>query len=222
MSEPLRRVKIWDPWVRLVHWGLVTLLGLSWWSAETGRMELHLLCGYLTLALVVFRIGWGIWGSETARFSHFLRSPLAALTHLRHLGRREPDREAGHNAAGGWMVLVLLAVLLTQAVTGLFADDQVLTQGPLAPYVSGETSDTATSIHVRNFNIILALVGLHVVVVLIYLAVKGQNLVRPMLTGTKWLPEAVARLAPRRASPALALTWLAVVVAGVWGISRLG
>ncbi|EHM02219.1 Nickel-dependent hydrogenase B-type cytochrome subunit [Acetobacteraceae bacterium AT-5844] len=222
MAAPMQRVKIWDPWIRLVHWGLVILLGLSWWSVETGRMELHLLSGYLTLTLLVFRIGWGIWGSETARFSRFLRSPLAALKHLRHVGRREADTELGHNAAGGWMVLVLLGALLVQAVTGLFADDQILTRGPLAGQVSGETSDFATFIHIRNFNVILALVGLHVVAVLLYLAVKGQNLVRPMLTGAKWLPASLAHRSPRLGSPLLALVWLAVVAAGVWSLARLG
>jgi cytochrome b len=218
----MRRVRIWDPWVRLVHWGLVVLLGLSWWSVETGRMELHMTSGYLTLTLVVFRIGWGIWGSDTARFTRFLRSPLAALAHLRHIARREADTELGHNAAGGWMVLVLLAVLLLQAGTGLFADDQVLARGPLAGFVSGETSDFATFIHVRNFNVILAAAGLHVLAVLAYLAVKRQNLVRPMLTGVKWLPAALAARAPRMAPHWLAASWLAVVAVAVWGLSRLG
>ena len=61
--------------------------------------------------MLLFRLIWGFIGSDTARFSHFLKSPLAALRHLLHLARREPDTEAGHNAAGGWMVIVLLALL---------------------------------------------------------------------------------------------------------------
>jgi cytochrome b len=215
-------VRVWDPWIRLVHWGLVLLLGLSWWSVETGRMELHLTSGYLILTLLLFRIGWGLFGSETARFRHFLRSPLAALTHLRHLGRREADTELGHNAAGGWMVLVLLGVLLVQVGTGLFADDQVLTHGPLAGFVSTETSDRATGIHAANFNIILAMVGLHVVAVLLYLALKRQNLLRPMVTGVKWLPAHFAARAPRIARKRLAVAWLAVVGLVVWGLSALG
>jgi cytochrome b len=222
MSPSLQRVKIWDPWVRLVHWGLVGLLGLSWWSVETGRMELHLTSGYLMLTLLLFRIGWGLWGSDSARFARFVRTPRAALSHLRHLRRKEPDTELTHNAAGGWMVLAMLAILLVQVGTGLFADDQILTRGPLAAHVSGETSDFATFIHARNFNLILGVVGLHVVAVLLYLALKRQNLVRPMLTGAKWLPATLARHAPRLGSPVLALGWLAVVAAGVWGLSRLG
>jgi cytochrome b len=221
-SPPLRRVKIWDPWIRLVHWGLVALLALSWWSVETERMDLHLLSGGLTLGLLLFRIGWGIWGSDTARFSRFLRSPLAALAHLRHMTRREADTEMGHNAAGGWMVLVLLGLLLLQAGTGLLADDQILTRGPLAAHVTGETSDRATAIHAFNFNLILAAVGLHVLAVLLYALLKRQDLVRPMVTGVKRMPADIARHAPRLAPPALALGWGAVVALAVWGLFRLG
>ncbi|WBV44071.1 cytochrome b/b6 domain-containing protein [Pseudoroseomonas cervicalis] len=199
MPEPAPiRVKVWDGWVRLVHWALIGLIGLSWWSAETGRMDLHMTSGYAILTLLLFRLGWGVVGSDTARFGRFLRSPLAALGHLRHLFRREPDREIGHNAAGGWMVLALIAALLTQAVTGLFADDQIFTRGPLARSVPPEASDWATSIHIRAFNLILALAALHVLAVGLYFLAKGQNLVRPMLTGWKWLPagSAAPRLAP--------------------------
>ncbi|MFT8245808.1 cytochrome b/b6 domain-containing protein [Roseomonas sp. BN140053] len=222
MSATRVRVKVWDGWVRLVHWGIVGLLGFSWWTAETGRMDWHLLSGFAVLALVLFRLAWGFLGSDTARFSRFLRSPVEALRHLSHLSRREADTELGHNAAGGWMVLVLLAVLLVQTVTGLMADDQVLTHGPLARHVSGDTSDLASSIHVSNFWIVLALAGLHVLAVLAYAVLKGQDLVRPMVTGVKRLPAEFAGRAPRLGSPALAALLLALAVAAVWGISRLG
>ena len=121
-DQTLVRVRVWDGWVRLVHWSIVLLIGLSWWSIETGRMRIHYLSGYAVLTLVLFRIGWGFVGSDTARFGRFLRSPVVALRHLLHFRRPEPDREIGHNAAGGWMVLVLLALLLAQPLTGLFAD----------------------------------------------------------------------------------------------------
>lgn len=223
MAEaPTIRVKVWDPWIRLVHWAVVGLIGLSWWSAETERMELHLTSGYAVLALLLFRLAWGFVGSETARFGRFLRSPVAALGHLRHLFRRAPDTEIGHNAAGGWMVLLLLAVLLTQAVTGLFVDDLILTRGPLAAYVSGAVTDWATFIHIRNFNLILALGALHILAVGVYAFAKGQNLLLPMLTGAKRLPGSLARHAPRLGSPALALALMLVAGLAVWSISQLG
>ncbi|WP_419896311.1 cytochrome b/b6 domain-containing protein [Roseomonas sp. USHLN139] len=216
----LVKVKVWDGWVRAGHWLVAGLIGLSWWSAETGRMELHVTSGYLVLSWLLFRLAWGFLGSETARFGRFLRSPAAALGHLRHLFRREPDREIGHNAAGGWMVLALLAALLLQAGSGLFADDDILTRGPLAGFVSGETSYFLTTLHGWNFNLILALVGLHVAAVLLYALAKRQDLVRPMVTGNKRLPEGTA-------APRFAPLWRGALFAGlaaaiVWGVSRLG
>ena len=216
----MRPVKVWDFWVRLVHWAIVLLIGLSWWAMRTHRVQLHFLSGYTVLTLVLFRLGWGIIGSDTARFTRFLRSPLAALRHVAVLRRREPDREIGHNAAGGWMVLVLLGLLLTQALTGLFADSGYGDYGPLAKRVSGATSDWLTGIHHRSFNLILAAAGLHVLAVLAYRLLKGQNLVRPMVTGMKELPAGVA--APRLGSPLLAATLLGVAALLVWGLSRLG
>ncbi|MDI3308839.1 MAG: cytochrome b/b6 domain-containing protein [Acetobacteraceae bacterium] len=219
-ARPMRQVKVWDGWVRLVHWSIPLLLGLSWWSVQAGRMELHYLSGYTVLTLVLFRIGWGVIGSDTARFSHFLRSPLAALRHLRELGRRELEPEIGHNPAGGWMVLVLLLLLLAQPLTGLFADSGYGDYGPLAKRVSSETSDWLTGLHHRNFNLILAAASLHVLAVAAYALLKGQNLVWPMLTGRKTLPAATEP--PRLGSPWRAAALLGAAALLVYGISRLG
>ncbi|MBI0534322.1 hydrogenase [Roseomonas sp. KE2513] len=219
---PLVKVKVWDGWIRAVHWALVLLIGFSWWAAETERYEWHMLSGEVILTLLLFRLGWGIAGSDTARFTRFLRSPMEGFRHLRHLTRREPDTEIGHNAAGGWMVLVMLLVLLTQAVSGLFTDDGILTKGPLARSVSGATADTARSIHLINFDLILVLVALHVLVVLAYAGLKRHDLVRPMVTGFKRVPAALAARAPRLGNPWLALALLAVAAGVVTMIARQG
>ncbi|MGG5817546.1 cytochrome b/b6 domain-containing protein [Falsiroseomonas sp. HW251] len=215
------RLKVWDPWVRLVHWAIVLLLPLQFWSAKTARFDLHVAFGYAMLALVAFRIAWGVVGSDTARFSHFLRSPAAALEHLRHVGRREAPVDVGHNAAGGWMVLALLLLLLTQAVTGLFADDGVLTRGPLAHLVGGAWNDRATAVHVRVFWVIAACAVLHVLAVLAYRKVLGRNLVAPMVTGSMEVPPGMQARAPRMGNPALAVALLAAAGGLVWWISTL-
>jgi cytochrome b len=221
MSDgPMRRVTVWDGWIRLVHWSVVILLGVSYASIQAGWMKTHYASGYAVLALVLFRLAWGLVGSDTARFGRFLKSPVAALAHLRHLPRREPDREIGHNAAGGWMVLVLLALLLAQPVTGLFADTGYGDYGPLAKTVASETSDWLTGLHHRNFTLILVAVGLHVLAVVAYAALKGHDLVRPMVTGRKTLPAAMP--APRLGSPVLAAALLGVAALAVFGLSRLG
>jgi cytochrome b len=217
----VRPVTVWDPWIRLVHWLVVVLLAVSYFSIQAGNMRLHYLSGYAVLALVLFRIAWGLVGSDTARFRRFLRSPLAALRHLAEFPRREPDREIGHNAAGGWMVLVLLGLLLAQPLTGLFADTGYGDYGPLAKKVSGATSDWLTGLHHQLFYWgILVAAGLHVVAVLAYALVKRQDLVRPMVTGRKRLPEGMA--APRLGSPLLAAALLGTAALVVYGVSRLG
>jgi cytochrome b len=215
-----RRVKVWDLAIRLFHWTLVALIGFSWWTATTGRMRWHFLSGFAVLSLVLFRIAWGFLGSDTARFGRFLRAPGAALRHLSTLPRREPDHEAGHNAAGGWMVVLFLALLLAQAGTGLFTDTGYGDRGPLARAVSSATSDRLTGLHHRIVLLILAATALHVAAIAAYRVFKGQNLLRPMLTGTKMLPRQVP--APRLRSPWRAVALLAAAAALVMTLANAG
>lgn len=214
------RLKVWDPWVRLVHWAIALLLPFSWWTAETGRFDLHFLSGYAILALVLFRILWGFVGSETARFGHFLKGPGAAWRHLAAL-RRHAAPEIGHNAAGGWMVLLLLGLLLAQATSGLFADDEILNRGPLARRVETSWSAFATGVHLRVFWAILAAAVLHVLAVLAYRLVLGRDLVRAMVTGALEVPRDAPPAAPRMGSNLLAAILLAAMVALVLWIRSL-
>jgi cytochrome b len=211
-------LRVWDLPVRLFHWTLVILIFVSWLTQELGRMDLHKLCGYTIMALLLFRLAWGFVGSDTARFSKFLRSPLAAFRHLGQLHRREPDTEIGHNAAGGWMVLVMLGMLAVQVGSGLFSNDDVLTEGPLAHFVSKETSDWLSHVHSVNFKLIEAVIVLHVLAIATYALLKGHNLVRPMITGKKRMPGATR--APRMASPLLAIVILAIAGGAVAAMVR--
>lgn len=215
------RLKVWDPWVRLTHWAIVLLLPFSWWTADTARFDLHFISGFTILALVLFRIVWGFVGSETARFGHFLKGPGAALRHLAHLRDRAAPPEIGHNAAGGWMVLALLLLLLTQATTGLFADDEIFTRGPLARRVDTGWSAFATSIHLRAFWVILGCTVLHVLAVLAYRVLFGRNLVKPMVTGVLEVPPGAGLRAPRMGWNLLALALLAAAAALVLWIRAL-
>jgi cytochrome b len=179
-------------------------------------MQLHFLSGYSVIALLLFRLAWGFVGSETARFSHFVKSPWAALRHLARLHKREPDSEIGHNAAGGWMVLLMLALLVVQVSTGLFANDDGATEGPLFKYVSKQRSDFLSHIHAVNFGLIKLAVLAHVAAILIYAVLKRHDLVRPMITGRKHLPKGAT--APAFASPLRAAVVL-VLVAGLVGVA---
>ena len=216
---PSLMMRVWDAPTRLFHWTIVALVIFSYVSSKNDWIQLHFLSGYAMISMLLFRLVWGIVGSETSRFGHFLRSPLHALHHVATFTRREPDTEIGHNAAGGWMVLVMLLALAAQAGTGLFSGDPMDgASGPLEHLVSASTNKTLTKLHVFNFNIILGLVALHILAVLAYAAVKRHDLVRPMITGKKRLPANMRQ--PRFASPVLALLVLAVAAACVWALVR--
>jgi cytochrome b len=215
----MRRMKVWDLPVRLFHWAIVVLIFLAWATEEWDRMDWHVWIGYTILTLLLFRLAWGFVGSDTARFLWFLRSPVAAWRHLSHLRRREPDHEIGHNAAGGWMVLVMLGLLGVQAGTGLFSNDDANTEGPLLHLVGKQQSDWLSHIHSLNFNLIEGVIVLHVLAIILYGVLKRQNLVRPLVTGIKLMPADMR--APRMVSPIWALALLAVAAGAVAGIVRL-
>jgi cytochrome b len=183
MSDPATSlVRVWDVPTRIFHWTIVVLVAVSWFSADNGFMRVHLWSGLTLLALLLFRILWGLLGSTTSRFSDFLHPPRKVLAYLRG---HETSLYAGHNPAGGWMVAIMIAVLLTQAVTGLFANDGLHFTGPLALWVSDDLSTRITALHATIFNIILVLIWLHVVAVGFYLLVRNHNLVGAMVTGKK-------------------------------------
>jgi cytochrome b len=205
-------VKVWDVPVRAFHWTLVALAALS---VSTGylagnAMRWHVWSGCAILALLVFRVLWGFIGSTYARFAHFVRGPRAVRDYARGLLSRAPSYTVGHNPLGGWMVVLLLVSLAVQVGTGLFANDDIATEGPLYPLVSKALSDTLSAIHQANVVVLLALIGVHVTAVLYYFFYKGENLVAAMITGTKQVP---ARALSPAGFPGLARAAVAAIVA---------
>lgn len=179
-------VRVWDMPTRLFHWMLVILMVFSWYSADQGYMDVHLWSGCIFLTLLLFRISWGFLGSTTARFSNFLQLPPKVMDYLKALFGNNKPLYAGHNPAGGLMVIVLISTLLTQTITGLFSNDGVRFHGPLALSVTLDMSDRLTELHGIIFNGILILVWLHLVAIFFYWLVKGENLIKPMVTGYKY------------------------------------
>lgn len=194
------RVAVWDLPTRLFHWTLAALVGVSWWSGETGGLAFttHTLAGSAILALVLFRLGWGVVGGEYARFSSFVRGPARVRASLRELLAPTPQREPGHNPLGGWMILALLVSLTLQVFTGLCANDDIMNEGPWAARVGDDWSDRLSALHEANFALLLGLVGLHVAAIVYHRLRKGENLTRAMITGYQSLPVAprAARVAP--------------------------
>jgi cytochrome b len=180
-------------------------------------METHALFGYAVLALLLFRLAWGLVGSETARFASFVRGPGAALAHLRSLFRRgAAERHVGHNEAGGYAVLALLLLLIVQAVSGLFLYDEEIYWAPLNAWVSEETAQFLGWLHDVTFDLLLVLIAIHVAAVILYLLVKRLDLIRPMLGGRIALPQAAR--APRIAPLPLAFGLAIAAALAVWAL----
>lgn len=221
-GEPVQRVAVWDLPVRVFHWALVLLIVFSWWSGKEGgnSMQYHMWSGYAILALILFRLAWGFCGSSTARFSELVRGPRAVFAYVRTLPLRRPTAYLGNNPLGGWNVVLMLSCMLLQAVTGLFSNDDIVTEGPLYRLVSKATSDFLTAIHYYNFYVLLALVAAHIGAVLFYLFYKSDNLIKPMLTGYMLRPAGEPVQAPRLAGNWLAAVLLAIAACAVYFVVR--
>jgi cytochrome b len=225
-----RRIRVWDLPVRLFHWALVILMATSYFSGRAGGdwMKLHFWSGYAILTLLLFRIAWGFVGSTTARFSDFVKGPSAALRHLAELAGADRPREAGHNPVGGAMVVVLIFAVLAQVVAGLFSadTDMGLVNGPLSRLVADKWIERASAFHAFWVNVLLILVGLHVLAAIVYLVWKRQNLIAAMVHGYKRIDDVVLPGKPAPglafASGKLALSLLIACAAVVYFIVRLG
>jgi cytochrome b len=184
MSHGIKmRVKVWDLPTRVFHW-LLALLAVA--MVVTGKLrgdalEWHARIGYAVASLLLFRIAWGFVGGHWSRFASFLPSPRLAWAHLR--GARPPA--GGHNPLGAWSVYAMLLFFVLQVASGLFVQTKEDFAGPLAALVSNATSHLLTGYH-KNIGqrVLIALVILHLVAIAWY-ALRGENLVRPMLTGGK-------------------------------------
>jgi cytochrome b len=194
-QETLVAVRVWDLPVRIFHWALLVVFVVQAATGFAGGkwMQIHVYSGYTLLVLLVFRILWGFTGSTHARFSSFMAGPAATWRFAKRLFSRQAVPQLGHNPLGGWSVVLMLACLAVQAVSGLAAHDGVVTEGPLAKLVSLEVSTTLGAIHRWNFWILAALAGLHVLAVAYHRIFKGDELVGPMFTGVKHVPREFLR-----------------------------
>lgn len=176
------RIRLWDLPVRIFHWSLVIAVLVAFVTAKLGGdwMDWHGRAGLAIVGLVTFRLVWGIVGSTHARFLSFAPTPARLRAYL--TGRWHG---IGHNPLGALSVFGLLGLLAMQAGTGLFANDDIAFDGPLSGLVEKARSDSLTGLHHQLSDVLLVLLGLHILAIAFYLIVKKTNLVKPMITGWK-------------------------------------
>ena len=178
-----KTIRVWDLPIRLFHWLLVVCITGSFVTINLGDefIQWHAYFGYSILTLLIFRIIWGFVGSTHARFTSFLPTKKAIVDYL---SGRSP-RVLGHNPIGAISVFALIFVLCVQVFTGLFVDDEVSFQGPLAKYVSDSISSFLSEIHEGNQVVILTLIVIHIAAIIFYKKFKGEDLIKPMISGDK-------------------------------------
>lgn len=184
----MKKIRVWDLPVRLFHWALAVLVVAAVVTQKIGgnAMEWHFLAGYAALTLVLFRIVWGFVGTRYARFADFFHAPGAIVAYLRNTKNGAREDYHGHNPLGSLSVFALLGVVLMQATSGLFSNDDISNEGPLVKFISKDWSDRITWFHTEiSATLIYFLVGLHVAAILYYYFRKRQNLVKPMISGDK-------------------------------------
>lgn len=208
-------VRVWDLPIRLFHWTLAALIAFSWYSAETQMLDWHLRSGMAVLLLLVFRLLWGFFGSSTARFSQFVKGPASVMAYIK--GRA--DSGIGHNPLGALSVLALLGLTALQAGLGLFSEDNDgLMSGPLSLLVSEKTATALTDLHETLFNVLLAIIVLHIGAIVVY-AVRGKLLVGPMITGKARAESGSEEMRPGKWWVALLCLFAASAVTGlVWSM----
>jgi cytochrome b len=216
----MTETRVWDLPARIVHWSLPVLIATSWWTAESGNLQLHRYSGYAVLGLLVFRLYWAFAGSPTSRLFAYLRGARTIVAYLRKLPVRGSGvRERGHNPLGAWSAAILLTLLLAQTALGVLAVDvDGIESGPLSHLVSFEVGRSAAELHEDVFDAIVVFSVLHVAAVLLYLVYRGENLIRPMITGVR------AGGGPNAAAPPIAswrrgLIGVALAALAGWAVS---
>lgn len=214
-----RPLRVWDLPTRLFHWGLVLAVLAAVISAKLGgnAMVWHLRFGYAVLALLVFRLLWGLFGGHWSRWRQMLYGPAATWRYLRGQALPDDHFDVGHNPLGTLSVLAMMAWLALQVGSGLIADDEVATTGPLAAWVSSETSLDWTDYHqhLGQWGLYVML-GLHVGAVLFHQWFKRRQLIGAMLGGDKLAPIHLPGSRDSAATRLFALTLLSACAAAVY------
>ena len=195
------RTLVWDAPVRVFHWLMVLTFAGAWLTAESERLRVaHVTLGYSMAGLVLFRLAWGIVGTRHARFSSFVRGPRAVWRYLGSIARAKPDHHVGHNPAGAVAIVLLLALAMLVTGSGWATYDEL----------GGQWMEEA---HEAIAGVMLAIVGVHVLGVVVGSAVHRENLVASMITGRKAAPSAEGI---RSAWRSVAAIMLAAVLAFWW------
>jgi cytochrome b len=176
---------IWDLPLRIFHWVLVATIAAAWYTSDqdNGFIDYHLICGYVALGLITFRVLWGFLGTRHSQFKNFIPTPSKLISYVKK--DKHMQEPAGHNPLGSLMVVFMLTIILLQAVSGLFMNDDIFTAGPYNGAIDKDIEAILVFIHRNSFDFILGAIALHIIAIISYKKFKNKSLVLPMITGKK-------------------------------------
>ena len=201
------KVQVWELPLRIFHWLLAVGVVVMLLSANFERFDVHITTGKLLVILLLWRIVWGFIGGSNARFSSLIFRPREYIDYILTLKHRTPGYTTAHSPIGSLAVIAILVALIVQIITGLVATDvDGLIEGPFAYYVSYELSRLATEFHHAHINWVITLLILHLAASAFYYLYKKENLVLPMIRGSRDIPED-----RQYSAPVFAPLWKALV-----------
>ena len=178
MKENIRNKKIWDLPLRLFHMSLILLVIGSILSAKLDMLNLHQYFGVALLGLVFFRILWGFFGTYYSRFTSFNFSIADVLSQFSKTNNITSIR----TPIGCYSTIILMLVLLSISVSGLFSSDDILYDAPLSFLTPNLTSDW-TYIHNILHYLLYTLIGIHIFAIFYYQIVKKMKIIQRILDG---------------------------------------
>ena len=173
MSMESAAIPVWDRFVRLFHWGLVTCVLVNYFVIDDGE-AVHQWIGYVASALVVMRIVWGFIGSKHARFADFFPTPARLRRHVAAVRAGQRGDHVGHNPLGALMMLALIALVVALAVTGFMQTLDAFW---------GE--EWLQELHEVIGSTLIGLATLHAAAAIVMGRIERTNLVAAMVTGVK-------------------------------------
>jgi len=197
LAKLKQTVLVWDFPIRVFHWLLVVSFAGAWITSESEAQQMiHYAFGYSACALVLFRIIWGIVGTRYARFTQFIKGPVATISHIKSLLKGNQDPGIGHNPAGALAMISLMVLILLIGLTGYWSVKEFL-------------GDFMSGAHEAIANLTIIVVAIHIAAAIIMSFLQKENLVRSMVTGNKkGMPEQAIRYPMYLIGTGLAVVWV--------------
>lgn len=187
MNENMKKHLVWDIPVRLFHWLLVLCLFGQWLTAEVleDAMHIHFYIGYFTLGLIIFRLIWGFLGTRYAKFNSFITGPKSVFSYTKSVLTKQHTFSIGHNSLGGLILPAVIVLVGLQAISGLFTTDDIVSTGPYFDSANSDIQQWMQWLHHNIFDVLLIIIGLHLLAIAWYLIFLKHNLIFPMIDGKK-------------------------------------